>query len=101
MVWMSMKSLSYNSMMECHENLVKKVDNPNLAVLKKFVDTDSLKLASDYKSLISYIEKTYKCSGICKEALFFYSLELKEGRPLKTCSEAILESFIPFVASLG
>ena len=33
----------------------------------------------------NYFEEAYKCSGICESAIFFYALEVIEGKPDKVC----------------
>lgn len=33
------------------------------------------------ESFLTYFEKNFKCSGLCKKPLFFYSLPLSEGMP--------------------
>ena len=34
---------------------------------------------------IKYIEDTYKCSGVCEQSLFYFSLPLSEGPPENLC----------------
>ena len=97
-IWNSVRSVSFVSMMECHEYFLKKSD---LSILKEYFDVDSLKVAKDHKTLIKYIEKKYKCSGVCKKALFFYSVELDQGRPMLTCGDTLLKAFNPYIASFG
>lgn len=42
----------------------------------------ALNFALDFSS---YFEDEYKCNGLCRPSLFFYSLHLEEGRPTETC----------------
>ena len=41
-----------------------------------------LQIATDFAD---YFEKAYSCSGICKSPLFYYALEVDEGRPDTEC----------------
>ena len=41
-----------------------------------------LGLAIDFAN---YFEETYKCSGICESALFYYALDIMEGKPEQVC----------------
>ena len=34
---------------------------------------------------IEFFENSYACSGICEEAMFFYTLPLSDGPPENTC----------------
>lgn len=36
-------------------------------------------------SFIEFFEEKYSCSGICDEAMFFYTLPLSKGPPASTC----------------
>ena len=33
----------------------------------------------------NYFEEAYKCSGICESAIFYYALDVIEGKPDKVC----------------
>lgn len=49
---------------------------------KESVKEGVLNFALDFSS---FFENSYKCSGLCRPALFFYSVEIKEGRPMDPC----------------
>jgi len=38
---------------------------------------------------MEWLENSYNCSGVCKTALFYVTLDLSEGRPMDTCSMAL------------
>jgi len=50
---------------------------------------------------VKYVESTFKCSGICEKTLFFYSLDVENGRPLKTCGDTILKEILPYGKDIG
>jgi len=37
------------------------------------------------RKVIAFLEKKHKCNGMCKSALFYWTLPLTEGRPTQTC----------------
>jgi len=102
MVW-TKGLLSFDSLMQCHEYYLDKVDviSKSIIDLKSIFRTDRYILAISYKQMALYVEKTFKCSGVCKKSLFFYSLDLKQGPPQVTCGEAVMESVVPYATSLG
>jgi hypothetical protein len=36
-------------------------------------------------TILKYFEARYTCSGLCDPALFYYSLDMSEGVPMKSC----------------
>ena len=92
MIWNSSKNAfifhkSFSSMMECHNYLKKYLYTFNDEWIGT-VDKNYLiatKIANNHLPLIKYMESKFKCSGVCKPALFFYTLDLSHGRPLTTC----------------
>lgn len=74
-------------MLECYKDIdnKKKQNEGNQAVLDKLTTLKGVELSPSYQKLISYIEKQYKCSGICRPAFFYLSLPLTEGIPTKPC----------------
>ena len=55
---------------------------PELAEFRNRFEENNLDLAIDFAN---YFEEQYKCSGICKSALFYYSLSVTEGIPKQVC----------------
>ncbi len=55
---------------------------PELSEYKNRYEENNLSLAIDFAN---YFEQEYKCSGICESAMFYYALELKEGKPDQVC----------------
>lgn len=51
---------------------------PELAEFRNRFEENNLDLAIDFAN---YFEEQYRCSGICKSALFYYSLSVTEGIP--------------------
>mmetsp|Transcript_42212 Transcript_42212/g.57395 ORF Transcript_42212/g.57395 Transcript_42212/m.57395 type:complete len:97 (+) Transcript_42212:364-654(+) len=53
------------------------------------------------KSVMEWMESSYRCSGVCKTALFYVTLDLSEGRPLDTCSMALKDEVKNNLTYLG
>ena len=88
-------------MMDCHDNYMEKAEHPDAAILTQYIDIKQFQIATDHKNLVKHIESTYKCSGVCKKAFFFYSLDVEHGRPLVTCGDEIVNAISPFIIGLG
>jgi hypothetical protein len=70
-----------------------KIDyNPNNNDISKnqFEDSDA-KSIHEYLDLelIGHIEETFQCSGMCQNGLFYFSKNITEGIPIKTCLQSI------------
>ena len=55
---------------------------PLQAELRDRWKENQLGLAIDFAN---YFENEYKCSGICESAIFYYALEITEGKPEQVC----------------
>ena len=51
--------------------------------------------------VLSYFEDKYKCSGICKTALFYYSLPLADKIPKDTCVSHLKDEIGKSLTALG
>ena len=51
---------------------------PEQAEFRDRWSESKLGLAIDFAN---YFEEAYKCSGICESALFYYALDIMEGKP--------------------
>ena len=49
----------------------------------------------------NYFEKTYYCSGICESAIFYYALDITEGKPDKVCLMYLKEEVQNNLAYMG
>jgi hypothetical protein len=48
---------------------------------------------TDYqKKFISFLEKEYSCSGLCKKSLFFITIDIANGTPKETCTLSLINS---------
>jgi len=66
---------------------------------KKENDPNSISIMH-FKSLLE-IEDAFKCSGMCREALFFYARNInKDGLPKETClhhvKKYMMENAVPY-----
>uniref|UniRef100_UPI0035C7275F hypothetical protein n=1 Tax=Enterococcus rotai TaxID=118060 RepID=UPI0035C7275F len=89
LIWTAGTQYSFSSMMECQDFLSDKKDDPRYAPLFKKYDFPKNQLSKIKKNLIRYVESTFKCSGICTSAFFYYSNDISMGMPEKTCIEEI------------
>ena len=96
MVWSEQRKFTFDSMLECHDKYLQRALNTNLTMFTQFIDLQQFQIATDHKELVQYVERTFRCSGICHKSLFFYSLDVEEGRPLVTCGETILAKILPY-----
>jgi len=75
MIWKSTGTL-YNTFTDCVVTLSNAVTTGNAAAEKaKLLALDSA------ITVMKYFEGKYKCSSICKPALFYYSRPLSDGMP--------------------
>ena len=51
--------------------------------------------------VIDFFESKYTCSGICEKALFYYTLDISEGIPTKTCLRGVNEEIRMSLAYVG
>lgn len=68
---------TYTNFVDCYKGMV--AANPNNTDIPKGTMIDTA------IKIISYFESKYTCSGICKPALFYYTLNLNAGVPSTTC----------------
>ncbi len=69
----------------------------SVASLKDSLDP-KIDLAEEF---LLYFEKTFKCSGLCKKPLFFYSLPLSEGMPKDPCLKKLKGAFNSNIGAIG
>ena len=50
---------------------------------------------------MKFFEETYKCSGICEPAFFYWTRPLSDGRPTQTCLTFLKNEITYNLASLG
>ena len=75
----------YRKFRDCYKDILRGNTSrvqPELAEFRNRFEENNLDLAIDFAN---YFEEQYKCSGICKSALFYYSLSVTEGIPDKVC----------------
>jgi hypothetical protein len=68
---------TYTNFIQCYRDMVK--SNPNNTDIPTGTNIDNA------IKLITYFESKYTCSGVCKPALFYYTLNLDKGIPSTTC----------------
>jgi hypothetical protein len=51
--------------------------------------------------ILGYFENKYTCSGACRPALFYYSLDLSKGAPTKNCLSFLKEEIGASLNYLG
>jgi len=51
--------------------------------------------------MISFIEKTYKCSGLCKAPLFYLTQDITKGPPKSACLDAVIKDVGPLFNAIG
>lgn len=96
--------LSFNSLMQCHDYYMDKVDSftdSGVFDFKMLFNTCRFVVAKSYKRMAMYVENTFECSGMCKPSLFFYSLDLKHGRPMHTCGYKVIQAVEPYAIRIG
>ena len=84
MQWSHGLPLSFNSMQECHDFYMDKVDivsDAGLGDIRFIFNTGRYVVADTYRKMALYIDQTFECSGVCTKHLFFYSLPLSKGAP--------------------
>jgi len=79
---------AYTTFKECFEDLkegkrdTSQVPEEEVEKYKQLYESDEFNTAIGF---IDYFEDEYECSGICSEAMFFYTLPLSDGPPSTTC----------------
>jgi len=51
--------------------------------------------------MISFIEKKYKCSGLCKKPLFYLTQDITNGPPENECFDALIKDVGPLFNVIG
>ena len=53
---------------------------------------DERTLPKNLSSIITYLEGSFECSGLCRPTFFYYSLPLTKGRPTRPCLSFLNET---------
>lgn len=75
----------YRKFSDCYRDILSGNTSrvqPEVAEFRDRWEENQLSLAIDFAD---YFEEAYKCSGICESALFYYALDVLEGRPDQVC----------------
>ena len=78
-------AIVYRKFSDCYKDILAGKTSrvqPEVAEFRNRWKENQLSLAVDFAN---YFETTYQCSGICESAIFFYALEVIEGKPDKVC----------------
>ena len=96
------------TMLECFENSEKialalaadgNAGDQDVAELE--VQLQSAKPSPEFISVVSQLESEYKCSGLCKEPLFYFTQSVTEGLPTQACIVPALEDIGSTLQNLG
>ena len=79
MIWKSTGTL-FTTFTSCSTALQTLANTGNAAA-----DKAKLIALNTAFTILTYFESKYKCSGICKTALFYYSIDLSAGMPTQNC----------------
>mmetsp|Transcript_1748 Transcript_1748/g.2447 ORF Transcript_1748/g.2447 Transcript_1748/m.2447 type:complete len:169 (+) Transcript_1748:503-1009(+) len=91
----------YRKFRDCYKDILAGRTSrvqPELAEFRNRFEEQNLDLAIDFAN---YFEEQYNCSGICKSALFYYSLSVTEGKPDKVCLMYLKEEVQSNLAYMG
>lgn len=75
----------YQEFKACYKDILAgrtSMVQPEVAKFRNRWSESQLSLAIDFAN---YFETTYRCSGICEAAIFYYALPVLEGKPDKVC----------------
>merc|ERR1712048_778274 len=59
------------------------------------------KVTEEQKKFVEFLEKEYKCSGLCEPAMFYITVDTMEGRPQNTCALGLIESIADQLTLFG
>ena len=91
----------YRKFADCYRDILDGKTSrvqPELAKFRNRFEEGNLSLAIDFAN---YFEEAYGCSGICKAALFYYSLPVTQGKPEKVCLMHLKEEVQSNLAYMG
>ena len=91
----------YRKFNDCYKDILTGETSrvqPELAEFRNRFEENNLDLAIDFAN---YFEEQYLCSGICRSALFYYSLSITEGKPEKVCLMFLKEEVQNNLAYMG
>ena len=54
-----------------------------------------------YIKLINFIESSYDCSGLCRPPLFYLTVPVTKGPPVRGCAPSVMEALDSMVGSLA
>ena len=91
----------YRQFSDCYKDILSGETSrvqPELAEFRNRFEENNLDLAIDFAN---YFEEQYGCSGICRSALFYYSLPITSGKPATVCLMYLKEEVQNNLAYMG
>lgn len=93
-------------MNECYDNqeqmilrMSKYMNDETAKKIKE--DLEKSKPDPEFIELATHIENKYKCSGLCKKPLFYFTQTVVRGPPEEACLEPLIEDLAGSLENLG
>lgn len=76
---------TYSTYLQCQDDIIGGTRAVPDVQKKSFSEVAGANTFSLATKLVSYFEREFKCSGLCKPSLFYYGLPPSLGRPKQSC----------------